>query len=281
MKLDPASGKYLLPVRNFGEANKLCPEVRFREQTSGASCSGTLVGEDLVLTAGHCIVKEADCKGMNFVFGYAIAAPGEKARTEVDAGDVYACSKIVKRELLSYSVTVDHNSPQTVYGPDFALVQLDRKVSGRKPMAINRLGGIKKGDRLFITGHPSGLPFKFTPNGSVVQQVRKEDAYFATNLDAFPGNSGSAVFNADTLLIEGIHVRGPRPIFLTTFDEGCNIYNVLPQNAGTPGSVNKIDYVLDVIPPLPGEAAAERGILLDPETLRNEDVPARKTVVFD
>ena len=54
-------------------------------------------------------------------------------------------------------------------------------------------------------GHPSGLPLKYADGARVFET---ENDYFSTNLDTFGGNSGSPVFNADTLEVEGILVRG-------------------------------------------------------------------------
>ncbi|MFA7008499.1 MAG: serine protease, partial [Elusimicrobiales bacterium] len=191
LEQDPVSGKYNLLTVNFGDSYYLCPEVRFREQPIGAFCSGELVGEDLVLTAGHCIITQSDCDATAVVFGYAINAPGKNARTQMDVGDIYSCSGIIKRKQQDTTVTTDNN-PQLIYGPDYALIRLDRKVAGRKPVPVNRLGGLKKGDKVFAVGHPVGLPFKFTANGLVVKEVQPDAAYFVTNLDSFGGNSGAA-----------------------------------------------------------------------------------------
>jgi len=58
--------------QDFGGGKKLCPAEKFREQAIGAFCSGSLVGEDLVLTAGHCITSEAKCADTKLVFGFAV-----------------------------------------------------------------------------------------------------------------------------------------------------------------------------------------------------------------
>ncbi|MEK7721475.1 MAG: serine protease [Elusimicrobiota bacterium] len=273
VKLDYASGKYSLVTMNFGDIYNLCPEVKFREQPSGASCSGALVGEDLVLTAGHCIKSKAQCDDTSFVFGYSIGGPVENARTQLSADEVYSCSEVIKRSLLSTTLTVDGESWPTVYGQDIALIKLDRKVTGRKPLAINRRGGIKKGDRLFAAGHPNGLPFKFSADGAVMVEVDPDSAYFVSNLDVFGGNSGGPVFNAQTGLIEGIVARSDPDHFIPSF-LGCTVYNVRPQTAGFGTDVNKLDEVISEIPLTPGEAAAEAGIQSDLDALRGE-VPLR------
>ena len=274
VRADKDSGKYLLATGNFGEAYGLCPDVRFREQTIGAFCSGSLVGEDLVLTAGHCIESEEKCKDTAFVFGYSISAPGQSARTQMTPGEVYTCSKVVKRQWLDTTLTIN-GKPQTIRGQDYALVKLDRKVTGRRPLAINRLGGLKKGDQLSATGHPNGLPFKFSAEGAVMMEVPKESAYFISNLDIFGGNSGGPAFNARTGLIEGIVVRADAEHFLPSF-AGCMVYTTRPQTAGYGISINKLDEVISEIPLTPGEAAAAAGAQSDLDALRKTRVPPQK-----
>ncbi|MEM7393272.1 MAG: trypsin-like serine protease, partial [Verrucomicrobiota bacterium] len=54
-------------------AEQLCSEERFADQIAGAFCSGVLIDDDLVLTAGHC-VDERLCSVMRLVFGYHLSA---------------------------------------------------------------------------------------------------------------------------------------------------------------------------------------------------------------
>jgi len=244
------SGPYTLALDTYGRRYGLCPGVRFAEQSVGAFCSGALVGEDLVLTAGHCIKDENTCKNARFVFGFGVKGEGESAPSHVPESDVYGCAEIVKRDWTNYSVSQNGGQQQTIYGDDFALVRLDRKVAGRKPLAVNRNGGIKKGEAVMTMGHPSGLPLKVSTYATVVKPVAEHDRFFVTNLDSFGGNSGGPVFNAATGLIEGVLVRGDSDSFLQTFD-GCNVFHVKPQNAGAGVSANKLDKVLEFIPELP------------------------------
>ncbi|MEI7482159.1 MAG: serine protease [Elusimicrobiota bacterium] len=255
-----ADGDYVLSAPPIMEKQNLCPGVRFREQPSGPFCSGTLVGEDLVLTAGHCIKSKASCQNRAFVFGYALRAAGEPVTLRAGADDVYYCSKIVKLMFEKTTVPNSDGQPQTIYGQDFALIKLDRKVIGRQPLAVNRAGGISEGAPVVSMGYPLGLPLKFSQTGTVFKPVDNGNAYFTTNLDTFGGNSGSPVFNAVTGLMEGVAVRADNDHFLTT-SEGCQVYVVKPQTSGTGVIVNKLDLLLNDIPAAPEEAAA--GVTLD------------------
>lgn len=96
-----------------------------------------------------------------------------------------------------------------------------------------------------MIGHPVGLPLKVADD-AVVSDPGDGQTYFEANLDTYGGNSGSAVFNARTGLIEGILVRGAQDFKKGAGD--CVVSNVLP---GTPGgeSVTKInDSLLSFIP---------------------------------
>jgi V8-like Glu-specific endopeptidase len=250
LKREHPDQPYSLAMSNYGESFNLCPGVRFAEQSIGAFCSGALVGEDLVLTAGHCIKDETVCKNTKFVFGFGVKGEGEAAPGQVPESDVYGCAEIIKRDWTNYTVSQNGGPQHTTYGDDFALVRLDRKVTGRKPLAVARDGGIKKGDAVMTMGHPSGLPLKISTFATVVKPVGEHARFFVTNLDSFGGNSGGPVFNAATGLIAGVLVRGDADSFLQTF-EGCTIFHVKPQNAGAGVSVNKLDKVLELIPELP------------------------------
>lgn len=78
-------------------------------------------------------------------------------------------------------------------------------MGGVSPLKFRESGTAGDGEQLVVIGHPSGLPTKIA-GGAKIRSG--EAAYFTANLDTFGGNSGSAVFNATTGIVEGILVRG-------------------------------------------------------------------------
>ena len=275
-------GGIKLNTVNFGERLNLCPGEKFREQPIGAFCSGSLVGEDLVMTAGHCI-KDADgCANARMVFGYAIKKDGGPAVTSMPASEVYSCAKIVKR-FLGGEPGSSNPSGQAL-GPDYALIQLDRKVTGHKPLPINRGTSLRKGDAITVIGHPVGLPLKVA-GGAKVRDFSKV-GYFTADLDTFGGNSGSPVFNTRTRKIEGILVRGDEDF--TQSPAGCTIMATYEQTGGRGEDVTKISALSAFIPKLAGEKARLQGEEEAPE-IRNidqnaiqlEEVAPLREVSFD
>ena len=67
-------------------------------------------------------------------------------------------------------------------------------------------GKISGRARLFVIGHPCGLPQKYAPGAKVRDNTPAP--FFVANLDTYGGNSGSPVFNATSYKVEGILVRG-------------------------------------------------------------------------
>ncbi|MHB0996304.1 MAG: trypsin-like serine peptidase [Elusimicrobiales bacterium] len=238
------NGNSKLFTASLQNAMGLCPGEPFGDQPVGAFCSGTLVGEDLVMTAGHCITDEAKCADTKLVFGFAATAAG-RYNTAVPSSDVYTCKKIVKRDLTEgFLTSLFHNLVNGGPGPDYAVIQLDRKVTGRKPLPINKGGKVKTGDPLFVIGHPVGLPVKVA--GSANVRSTEPKYFYLADLDTFGGNSGSAVFNAKTNKIEGILVRGDRDF--EPGPAGCNVTTRMPQNGGRGEAVTKIFVVEKYIP---------------------------------
>lgn len=245
------AGGVKLHTMNFGEQFNLCPGERFREQPIGSFCSGALVGEDLVITAGHCIRNREDCANTRIVFGYAVKKAGQAAATRLPAGEVYGCARILRR---SSGVGRGYSSGEVI-GPDFAVIRLDRKVAGHKPLAVNRGAEIGKGAPLFVIGHPVGLPLKVAGGASVREFAA--GGYFIADLDAFGGNSGSPVFNAKTGLIEGVIARGDRDF--VTSPAGCTATAYAQSGGGE--AVTKVamfsDFIQAVDVPDAGSAAVK------------------------
>lgn len=221
--------KAKLTTRPYGTGMGLCKDEPFYEQVTGAFCSGSLVAPDIIMTAGHCVRSKDACAGTKFVFGFAVKAAG-KMPLEVPAGDVYGCKTLLGRE------EIDD-------GQDWALVQLDRKVAGHKVLKLNLTGKLANKTPLVVIGHPAGLPTKIA-GGSDVRDASK-NGYFTANLDTYGGNSGSAVFNAKTALVEGILVRGEQDY---VDRNGCRVSNVCASDACRGEDVTKISAVSDKIP---------------------------------
>lgn len=237
-----AGGSYRLATANYGSSMGLCAGEPFREQPIGAFCSGSLVGKNLVMTAGHCIKDENDCADTKFIFGFGLKVAGANL-SSAQASEVYSCKKIVKRYL---------NEDYGTLGPDYALVELDRPAEGKAPLAVSRGGDLKKGDSIVVIGHPSGLPVKVA--GGATVRDPSPDGYFVANLDTYGGNSGSAVFNGRTGLIEGILVRGENDF---VDKDGCRVSNVVAADGGRGEDVTKISELASVIPKSADEPVIE------------------------
>ncbi|MBI4351285.1 MAG: trypsin-like peptidase domain-containing protein [Elusimicrobia bacterium] len=277
-----AGGKAKLKTVNFGERLNLCPGEKFREQPIGAFCSGSLVGEDLVMTAGHCIKDDAGCAAAKMVFGYNIRKDGGEAVTTLPASEVYGCAKIVKR-FLGGEPGSENPTGQSL-GPDYALIKLDRKVTGHKPLPINRGANLKKGDAITVIGHPVGLPLKVA-GGAKVRDFSKK-GYFVADLDTFGGNSGSPVFNTKTKKIEGILVRGDEDF--ADSPAGCTTMATYEQTGGRGEDVTKISALSASIPKLPGEKGNKDAgteelevVEMDSSAIQAAEIAPARVITFD
>lgn len=246
VQIDANTGVAQLTTENYGTANGLCQSEQFYDQPTAAFCSGSLVGPDLIMTAGHCIGAPNDpsiaCENVKFVFGFGVQTQGIYP-TSVDANEVYNCSQVVARL-------------QDDKGADYALVRLDRTVGNHSPLKIERSGKIKLKTPLVVIGHPYGLPTKVA-GGATVRSVKAKAKYFVANLDTYGGNSGSAVFNADSGLIEGILVRGQTDFKYDSVQE-CSLSNVCSDETGCASGnhfedVTAISALMDLIPKLSDE----------------------------
>ncbi len=217
--------------KNFGTDMNLCNDEKFREQDTAAFCSGTLVGPDLVLTAGHCIEDITDCQSTSLVFGFAVKAAGILPQA-VNASEVYKCKDIVKTQRVNN-------------GADFAVIRLDRRVANHAPRGLRASGEVPTDASLVVIGHPVGLPTKITAGGTVRSATNPD--FFVANLDTYGGNSGSGVFNLSTGLIEGILVRGEQD-FVTRGN--CVVSKVCAEGACRGEDVTKISVARPFIPAL-------------------------------
>ena len=182
----------------------VCEKERFSNQVTLPKCSGFLVGEDILVTAGHCVTYESDCKNYRWVFDYVAGT------NKIKKSNVYKCKKIIgRKQTLGILAT-----------KDYAVIKLDRKVIDREPLKFRKKGSINKNSEIVVIGHPSGLPTKIADGARV---TKNRWNFFYANLDTYGGNSGSAVFNKETGVVEGILIQGAKDYVMSP--QGCYVSN--------------------------------------------------------
>jgi hypothetical protein len=220
----------------------LCPGERFGPPTSvfgqgtmlNAYCSSFLVGQDLMLTAGHCFenangslaVAQTLCANMKVIFDFKADSAGNTPLT-------FPVSKV--------------RSCQTVLGiaesgdDDWAVFRLNAPVTDRSPLPIRRSGKVATRAPIAVAGYPDALPLKVATLAAVKDNTAARS--FRLNMDTFHGNSGGPVFHRDTETVEGLVQSGASDY---TFDYvtnplGCLRVHTCPDGAGCPSPDPQFD----------------------------------------
>lgn len=231
-----ADGRYTLSGLDLRTARDLCASEPFGSQPTTAFCTGFLVSHDVVATAGHC-VPATGCDATAFVFGYKMLNSSTPKMVMEDE-DVYFCSEVVGHRMSG--------------GVDYALVRLDRSVSGREPVEVRRSGKVPDRAALVMIGHPSGLPQKIAGGARV--RDNSPSSHFVANTDSYGGNSGSPIFNESTHEVEGILVRG-----VTDYvsNGGCYVSNQCADDGCGGEDATRTTHFADLVPPPGGPVVFE------------------------
>lgn len=223
-------GSYDLATEPYRDAYDLCASEPFADQPLGCFCSGFLVAPDVVATAGHCVKTQAQLAGIRFVFDFKMTGVSSP-RTSFPASDVYRGTTLMGHAL------------DDATGTDWALVRLDRAVQGRTPVKMRTSGKVPAGQKLYVVGHPCGLPQKYAPGAEVRDNTPAP--YFVANLDTYGGNSGSPVFNATNNQVEGILVRGETDF---VSNGNCNVSLVCPSTGCRGEDVTRTSVFVAKVP---------------------------------
>lgn len=220
------NGLSSISPKTLKERHKVCESDRFAHQQSASTCTGFLISPKLLVTAGHCM-KGKSCAENSWVFDYKLRSEKSKNVGFIANSSIYSCKRVVDKK---YSAFTSKD--------DWAIVELDREVKDRSPLALSERIP-KASDSIFVIGSPIGLPLKVA-TGKVRQSYSN---YFNTNLDTFMGNSGSPVFNSKTLEVEGILVRGEVDYDHGWHTLGCGKVITYPEDGGRGEEATSIKLV--------------------------------------
>ena len=184
-----------IQASNLLEARDMCVDERFVTSPALSACTGFLVAPNIMASAGHCFQSEDDCANKKIIFDVD-SSKQNAGGYSVSSSNVFSCSRII-------SSAYDQSDP---YYQDYSLIELDRVPKQRPPLKLNLSKKISDKEKVFMIGHPIGMPLTLSPEASV--SMNSNEFQFSTNLDSFEGNSGSPVFNAKTFQVEGILVNG-------------------------------------------------------------------------
>lgn len=183
---------------SLGESYRFCMSQPMENDKLWANCSGVLVGKDLVLTAGHCISSQTDCSDKSYVFDFL--SNSDIPRIQNNDRLIYKCKKVV-----AWSKPVPRK--QLV---DYALIQLDREVTDREPIALSKTK-IGQETNLTAFGFPLGMPMKiskgFISKTDADKNQSTKNPFVSTSMPSHGGLSGGGVYDDDYNLV-GLLVRG-------------------------------------------------------------------------
>lgn len=192
--------------QTLGDTYMMCDGERFREQISAGFCSAWLVAPDIMVTNGHCITSQQACEQSSFVFDFTLDEETTDLST-VPSENVVGCHRV-----LAWDSTLDCEV-------DFAVVQLEHPVD-RTPLEVRGSASELTDEPLVIIGHPFGLPRKYALEGEL---LKTGDNSFTTTHDIFGGNSGSAIFAAETGVVQGLVTCGGSNLEWEYIDDGWTL----------------------------------------------------------
>jgi hypothetical protein len=181
-----------MEVKNFREHFNLCDSEPFGHQpiSAGRFCTGFLVKDDIIATAGHCVDRNI-IKDLCFIFGFKMKDASTPV-IQIPNENIYKGVEIIRMEFNRMFV-----------GEDWALVKLDRSAAGQAIATLSNQD-ISLNQNVYVMGYPLGLPLKYAP-GVCVDDIN--GSHFSVQLDVYSGNSGSPVFDKDTHEVIGMVVR--------------------------------------------------------------------------
>jgi V8-like Glu-specific endopeptidase len=172
------------PSTTFVQNNKGSKGALESSPTSGKFCSGSLISNNLFLTAGHCVSSSTVGQFVSFNFERAAGSTALLPQTHV------RIAALVEDSLGSV---------------DYAILRLEGSPGATFGVAPVATADPANGTAITIIGHPGGQP-KQIEAGSVAGR-RGTNYITYGNVDTLGGSSGSAVINNSGQIV-GVHTNG-------------------------------------------------------------------------
>lgn len=184
---------YEMDATNLHKRLNFCEDERFSNEPLFANCSGAIIGDDLILTAGHCINTQN--KDEFYVVLDYIKDPLGNIPSAFSKDQVFEVKDFLYHE---FSLTDKVN--------DLAVLRVKRDLN-RIALEMNLNHEYSHGTPIYMLGHPLGVSQKYTgPN--IIRSLNRETLSFRTELDSFSVNSGSPIFDHYSHEIIGVLSRG-------------------------------------------------------------------------
>lgn len=226
--IDTKNGFMTLRVKNYGDTFNLNRNEPFRNQpiAAGWLCTGFLVAEDIIATAGHCS-SYGKATDLRFIFDFKML-------------DISTPNTLIQTEKIYSGKELIHQSYNRIIGSDWALIKLDRKVTNQTIVKLSKKT-LNPNQQTYILGHPCGLPLKYSAGAHIRHMT---DNYFSADLNVYCGNSGSPVFCKESHEVLGIAVRGDNQDFRWT---GEGWLSIIYPNASFPSNEPQCTRVSEFI----------------------------------
>lgn len=195
-----------------------------------SSCTGTLIGPDLVLCAGHCVSDANDLNGRSGSVTFDFQTNCDRTRPSSYSPKFYKVNKTFRAKA-------------QITGLDYSLLQLKTPVPGVPAVPVRHdLPSV--GDQVFEVHHPQAITKKVSAQHTGTQATISSIGlnygfrYLYANCDLTGGSSGSALFDMSGRVIGIADIAGH------CANGYLSITEVLKDLASTPPLAIKRDVML-------------------------------------
>ena len=167
-------------------------------------CTVTHIGDNLAITAGHCLAASSWYGDATFSFVKNISCNAISGRPlsfyDVSFGVRGASSGFLKGRCKKI-VAAENNAFR-----DFAIIELDKAPVEKLPLKLSNRA--IEGNEITIYSHPGKRPLEWSQECVLLDKRSDELNRIQYDCDTEGGSSGAAVLDKDTLDIVAIHTNG-------------------------------------------------------------------------